>query len=147
MYCYNCGAQLPDSARFCGYCGQAVRVARPGAPDTPAASPTAPANSPSYTAPAPPSYSPSSNYRSTRSAWEEPAVSPYNTTGLMIWSILSLLFGALIFGILALSNTIQINKSVTVEEQRKRIRNARIWCTVSTVIGALVILGQFAQNA
>ena len=148
-FCSNCGAQLEDNAKFCGNCGQAVEVmsspAVVNAPvysEPPAPAPTVPQEIPSVPAAQSDSaYSYSSSFEASAPVSEVP---PYNTTGLMIWSILSLLFGALIFGILALMNTLQINKCTTIEEQQKKIRKARTWCIVSTVIGALVIISRMS---
>ena len=153
-FCTNCGAQLPDNAKFCNYCGQAVeaesqavQAGEAPAYEVPAVTePVFPPEEPVI--PETPVYEPPAQSYNTPNfdIGAGPAVTPYNTTGLMIWSILSLLFGALIFGIVALMNTLQINKCATVEEQQKKIKSARTWCIVSTVIGVLAIIGRMAQG-
>ena len=70
----------------------------------------------------------------------------YNTTGLWIWSVCCLLM-LLIPGVIAISNTAQINKCDTVEQQEKHIKTARIACIIGTVLGVLIIIGRLAQGA
>ncbi len=40
MYCTNCGNEVPDSAKVCGYCGQHLKVATPRQAAPPASAPT-----------------------------------------------------------------------------------------------------------
>ena len=63
----------------------------------------------------------------------------------MAWSVITLLL-CLIPGVVALFNTMNINKSATVEEQQKRIRNAKTWCIVGTVLGVLSVIGAMVGN-
>lgn len=70
MFCKNCGAQLPDTVKFCNACGTQVTPptqAAPAAPAAPAAAPTAAATEAAYEAylqqqaapaPAQPTYTP-----------------------------------------------------------------------------------------
>ena len=51
MFCYRCGAQLPDGAKFCTSCGASqaapeAPVPSPAAPEAPVPSPAAPASTP-----------------------------------------------------------------------------------------------------
>ncbi|WP_350454910.1 zinc ribbon domain-containing protein [Slackia heliotrinireducens] len=43
MYCWHCGKQLPDVARFCSQCGSAMADDAPAAPAAVAPAPATPA--------------------------------------------------------------------------------------------------------
>ena len=101
--------------------------------------PYRPANPSSYAAPNNPAPR-ATNWTGTS------APIPYNTTGLWIWSVFCLLM-LLIPGVIAISNTAQINKCDTAEQQEKHIKAARIACIIGTVLGALIIIGRLAQGA
>lgn len=140
-YCTNCGAQLTDNASFCSYCGQAVTGARAPAANSPAYTQPGQPASPTYSNPGP-SYSGTGYEAPARPTFTTaPTVEPVSTTGLWIWSIITILL-SLIPGAIAISMTRKINKCATVEEQRKKIKAARIWCIIGTVIGVLAIYGQ-----
>ncbi len=115
-YCTNCGTNNPDSASFCSSCGQPLKAHQPQ----------------------------QQAVFNGQSVMNYGTVERYNTTGLMVWSIICL-FLCLIAGIIALVNVTKINKAATFEEQQRKIKNTKIACTVGTVIGVLAVIGQFAQ--
>ena len=66
-------------------------------------------------------------------------VAPISTGGMLAWSIIVLLF-CTIPGIVAIVKTSGINKSYTVEEQQQKLKSAKIWCIVGSVLGALALI-------
>ena len=76
--------------------------------------------------------------------WNAP-IAPIPTGGLLAWSIITILL-CTIPGIVALVNTLGINKATTVEEQQKKMSAARLWCIIGTVLGILGVIGNLAAN-
>lgn len=66
----------------------------------------------------------------------------FDRSGLITWSVLTLFFCA-IPGIVALILSLGINRCSDAEEQRHKIRSARIWCSIGTVLGVLSLIGNF----
>lgn len=66
-------------------------------------------------------------------------VQPYATGGLVAWSIITLLL-CLIPGIVALVQTTGINSCTTPELQAQKIRSAKTWCIVGTVLGVIGLI-------
>ena len=112
-YCPNCGAQVADNAAFCGSCG------------TPFGS--VGQNQQAYGQQA---YGQQPYY---------PPVQPYATGGLIAWSIITLLL-CTIPGIVAIVKTTSINSALTPEDQAQRIKSAKTWCIVGTVLGVLAVI-------
>lgn len=102
-YCPNCGAPLPDGAKFCGSCGSPASAASSNASGAPTYSSASnePAYSQTYTNPQP---TQSAYTAPTRPIFSSASVEPYNTTGLWIWSIVTILL-SLIPGVVAISLT------------------------------------------
>ena len=160
-FCTNCGAEIQAGSKFCVYCGQA----QSGGSDVPAGTVSgAPADGYSaYSAPADPyaqgapaqgsayggsdySYGGAPGYNPDYTRNATSAVEPVNTTGLMIWSVVTFLL-SLIPGLIAVSLTRKINKCDTVEQQQKTIRNVKIWCIIGDVLGVIVLLIRMSGNA
>ena len=138
--CPYCSSELPENAKFCTNCGAPLNPSPSDAASSLPEEPQYPAvdypeslvsDQEVYARPAqqPVTYHP------------QPAVTPVNTTGLLIWAIITALF-SLIPGIVAIVQTTAINKQTTVEAQQQKMRSAKIWCIVGTVLGILVIIGQ-----
>ncbi len=72
-------------------------------------------------------------------------VPPAATGGLVAWSIITLLL-CTIPGIVALVQTVGVNKCITVEEQQKKMSSARTWCIIGTILGILAIIGNIAAQ-
>ena len=154
-FCTECGAENPRENKFCSECGKPLMVIEAPEPPADAVFPEVPSASaepqpaaaPVYTQPQqqaavkpPVSSQPASFSEYESQAASVEAAEPIPTGGLLAWSIVSLLL-CLIPGIVALVQTIGINKCATVEEQTKKANSARIWCIVATVLGVLSIIG------
>ncbi|MBO4418282.1 MAG: hypothetical protein J5789_00420 [Oscillospiraceae bacterium] len=63
----------------------------------------------------------------------------YPSSGLIAWSIVTLLF-CTIPGIVALVYAVGINSSTSSAEQERKISNAKTWCTVGTVLSVLALI-------
>ena len=139
-FCPNCGANVPDGASFCTNCGSTL--------STPAANDQAGYQQPNYQQPnyQQPNYQ-QPNYQQPvyQQPVYQPPVEPYSTGGLMAWSIITLLL-CTIPGIVAIVQTVSINKATTVEEQEQKIKNAKIWCTVGTVLGVILLILSIIAN-
>ncbi len=143
-FCPNCGSQLPEGSNHCPNCG---------APVTPPAD--VQTDNTQYQQQDP--FSPADNQQSY-SQYNQQPYSQYNqpytqaplpqvpTGGLMAWAIITLLL-CTIPGIVAIVKVSGINKCTTVEEQQNKIKSAKIWCTVGTVLGILAVIGQIASRA
>lgn len=114
-YCTNCGAELSGVEARCPRCGAITAAGS--------------VNPQSYAAP--------------EIGREAGNVQPYATGGLIAWSIITLLL-CTIPGIVALVQTCGINKCTTVPDQEKKIKSAKIWCIVGTVLGVLYLIGAMA---
>ena len=156
-FCTECGAENPRENKFCSECGKPLMVIEAPEPPADAVFPEVPSASeepaPVYTQPQQQAAGkpPVSSQPASFSEYESQAVSaepvaPIPTGGLLAWSIVSLLL-CLIPGIVALVQTIGINKCLTVEDQQKKMKSARIWCIVATVLGVLAIIGKLAGGS
>ena len=154
-FCTECGAENPRENKFCTECGKPLPVIEAPEPPADAVFPEASSASeepaPAYTQPQPAHSAPSEPAVQPVMPQAEPSagpaepVEPIPTGGLIAWSIVSILL-CLIPGIVALVQTIGINKCTTVEEQAKKANSAKIWCAVATVLGVLSILwSRFAR--
>ena len=158
-FCTECGAENPRENKFCSECGKPLTVLQAPEPPADAVFPEvsgasaepAPADAPVYTQPQQPAYTAPSEPavepvmpQSTPYAAAEP-VEPIPTGGLIAWSIVSILL-CLIPGIVALVQTIGINKCTTAEEQAKKANSAKIWCIVATVLGLVSIISTLVRG-
>lgn len=147
--CPTCGAFVPDNSPACTYCGTALNAA---------ASMQQPENN-GFEVPAD-SQIPQQPVQQT---YQQPAqqpvqqpyaapvytpqpVAPVSTGGLIAWSIITILL-CTIPGIVALVNTLNINKAMSVEEQQQKIKNAKLWYIIGTVLGVLAVIGSVAGGA
>ena len=64
-----------------------------------------------------------------------------------IGSALAAALGGTIPGIVAIVQTVGINKCTTVEAQQKKMSSARVWCIVGTILGILAIIGNVAAQS
>ncbi len=172
-FCTACGAQNDDGAKFCIYCGEKLEQSEQpvsSAPEEPSyAKPELNEQPPQHiyqqptqqtgyqqTASAQPGY----QTGSSQTGYQQPGgqqteyqqagfgtgVAPMATGGLLAWSIVSILL-CLIPGVVALVQTLGINKCATVEEQQKKYSSAKLWCIISTVLGVLSIIGNLAARS
>jgi len=144
-FCPNCGAEIESGISFCPYCGGPVKEPEkpqvqmpesPAAPEPPVQEfYPQPAEQSSYSQP----------YQQPINPSYEP-VTPVATGGLLAWSIITLLL-CTIPGIVAIVQTVGINKCTTVEAQQKKMSSARVWCIVGTILGILAIIGNVAAQS
>ena len=139
VVCPYCGSQNEDKNSFCSECGGPLNQAQPTlAPEAPAApEPPVQTNAP---------YTSLTNEQAPVSGASNQFVAPVPTGGLLAWSIITLLL-CTIPGIVALVQTLGINKSATVEEQQKKLSTAKTWCIVGTILGVLAIIGRIASQS
>ncbi len=128
--CPYCGSTVSYSAKFCQNCGAPL-------PELPV----------EQTEPAPyvPVEYPADHETQAAHCQFTPPVTPVSTGGLLAWSILTLLL-CTIPGIVAIIQTSKINKASTAEEQQAKIKSARTWCIVGTVLGLLYLTGMLANG-
>ncbi len=145
MNCPNCGAPIEENVKFCPNCGgqvfqpQATQPVEPVQPVQPVQPPQAPQPPQMNYDQAP--YNQAPVYGQSY----QPPVPDYPNGGLIAWSVITLLL-CTIPGIVALVQTLGINKCFTVEEQQKKISAAKTWCIVGTVLGVLAIIGSVAAR-
>ena len=142
MYCTYCGSQVDDNHKFCTNCGAPLNEQKQPAQET--------NNAPVYQEPA-----------HQAPVYQQPAVRPdydvsqlygvyppvaqqvpqYPATGLIIWSAICIVL-CFLPGIIAFTNAYRINKSISVEQQMKRIKSAKGWATAATIIAVLMFIGR-----
>lgn len=159
-FCTECGAVNPRENKFCSECGSPLPVIEAPEPPADAVFPEAEAapaeepvvvepapQQPTYAQPQPAAYTPpASSQAAPFNAQAQQPVAPIPTGGLLAWSIVSILL-CTIPGIVALVQTLGINKCLTAEEQEKKAKNARIWCIVATALGVLAIIVRLASGS
>lgn len=113
-FCRNCGTQLEDDAKFCPECGNATEN---GAP-----------------------YSdPQANAESATAANFFPQASSGSlNVGMLVWSILNLVFCCLPLSVVSIIMTVTASKAATAEEEIRHLKTAKI-CNLIANIGAVVI--------
>ena len=60
--------------------------------------------------------------------------------GYLAWAIANIIFGSWLFGLIALIATIGAKNAATEDEEEKKLKNARTYNIIATVIGAIVII-------
>lgn len=153
-FCTECGAENPRENKFCSECGSPLPVIEAPTPPDPvifeaSEEPAQPVSAPPqqnvYSQPS----QPETGYTPPQQPYTAPVmpqtVEPVATGGLLAWSIVTLLL-CTIPGIVALVQTLGINKCATAEEQQKKMQNAKIWCIVGTALGVLAIIGRLASG-
>ena len=134
--CPKCGMDILSTGAYCENCGAPLNT-RQERSEQPSSSGPAPYRPPQSDGPdfRPPEFGNTA----------QQTVEPYPTGGLMAWSIITLLL-CTIAGIVAIIQTVGINKCTTVEEQKKKISSAKTWCIIGTVVGILAIIGNLATR-
>ena len=157
-YCTSCGSEIPAGSRFCTSCGAPVEAPeQPVNVQPPAEQPVQqPYVQPqSYVQPDAGYQQPDAGYQQPGGGYQQPGgyqqaqpygqagyqqyVAPIPTGGLLAWAIITLLL-CTIPGIVATVKVSGINKSYTVEEQQKKLKSAKVWCIVATVLGVLALV-------
>ena len=134
--CPNCGAANAEGSNFCTYCGSKMMLNEAAQPVQ---------QSYDYGSAYKPEDYADPIYAYGNQDFAQPPVTagnkpePVKTGWLMAWSIATLLL-CTIPGIVAIATTTSINKVASEEDQNKKIRLAKIWCTVGTVIGLAALL-------
>ena len=74
------------------------------------------------------------------------APAPRPNGGLIVWSVLTLLFFCLVPGLAGLAYAVNLNCADTKKEQDRRANLAFIFCIVGTMIGTFVIMFSLAAE-
>ncbi len=122
-YCTYCGTELQDEVKFCPNCGKPL--------ETEHGESFAPLNEPEA-----PAYRPASPVYPSQTSRVCPPT-------YLLFSILTMLFCCLPFGIVGLINSASVNSkfdSGDIEGAEKASRNARTWSIVSLCCGLLGIV-------
>ena len=145
-FCPNCGANVPDGTAFCSNCGSAMNAGQPQQGYDQSYGQQPQYQQPQYQQP---QYQQPQYQQPYQPMYQQPQIQPYSTGGLVAWSVITLLL-CTIPGIVALVQTLGINKATTEAEQQQKIKNAKIWCTVGTILGVLAVIfsviGNLAQQ-
>lgn len=123
MKCPYCGAESRD--RICEFCGSEIPGFTPSAEQQPAEQTIE-------------TYEGEPVYEENVQSY----VDPVPVTGLWILAVVTLLFNT-IFGILSIINVSGINKAKSLEEQQKKIKNAKLFAIIGLVLGAIYLLMTF----
>lgn len=113
MFCPRCGASNPDAATYCMNCAAPLSI------------PAQPVYPPVY---------PTPTYPVTVS-----------NTGTLIWGSILIFLGLFVlfhlpFAIVGVVLAAGINNRMPPDVQQQKLKSARIWCIVSTVILVLTVL-------
>ena len=129
-FCKNCGAELSADQKFCANCGSAVESApAPEAIEEPAVveEPVAVEAPVAVAEPV---------------AAEEPVKAGLNV-GMLVWSIINLLFCCQALGIASLILTIMAKSATSPEDEAKKIKSAKICNIIGTVGGVIIFAVSF----
>ena len=138
LVCPYCGAQNADDNAFCSNCGAALKDANQ--PQQNFEVNEKPAQTYQQNDPGP-----QQTYQQNQWNYAPQPIAPIPTGGLMAWSIITILL-CTIPGIVALVNTLGINKAATLEEQQTKMSSARMWCIIGTILGIIAIIGNLAAR-
>ena len=125
-FCRNCGAKLEEEVKFCPECGTAQEAIPSAA--TAAPTPEIPVIPVVPVAEVP----------------EEPKSSGALNVGLLVWSILNLIFCCMPLGIPPLVMTIRAKDAATAAEEAKKLTAAKIWNLVGTIASVVLYVLFFA---
>ena len=75
--------------------------------------------------------------------FQQPYGATANTTGQLVWSILNLVLCCLPLGIVSLVMTIGARNAITKEEFDSKIKNAKTFNIIATVLGAVIAIVTF----
>ena len=107
-FCRNCGTKMEENAKFCHVCGTAQATTE------------------------------TENNLPPITAFPSPFPSHSLSVGILVWSILNLLFCCMPLGIVSLIMTVAAKDAPTAEEEAKKLKAAKI-CNLIATIGAVVI--------
>lgn len=119
-FCSQCGANVPENVNQCPQCGAAMNAAPQN---------NIPQGNPYQAYP------------------QGTAPTGQMNTGLLVWSIISLVLCCLPLGIVALVFTINAKNAPTAEEEAKKLQTAKICNIVSLVLGVVGIILYFTVFA
>ena len=125
-FCKHCGSKLNEGDRFCPNCGAVVESESNGSFGGNNGNVNSGQNT-SYGAD-PLNYSTSDG------------PSRNINTGMLVWSIINIIFCCMPFGIWSLVMTIMAKDAPSAEEEQKKLKLARTVNIVSAIIGALVYI-------
>lgn len=119
-YCRNCGTKLEEEVNFCPECGAAQKPAtteKEAAPEIPVV---------------PIAETP-----------EEPTSSGKLSIGLIVWSVINIVFCCLPFAIPSLIMTVMAKDAFTAEEEAKKLRSAKICNLIGTICFVILYILYF----
>lgn len=122
-FCRNCGAKLEEEVKFCPECG----TAQEAIPSEATAAPT-----------------PEIPVVPVAEVPEEPKSSGALNVGLLVWSILNLIFCCMPLGVVSLVMTITAKDATTAAEEAKKLKAAKTWNLVGTIASVVLYVLYFA---
>ena len=136
-FCPQCGANVPDGTPICPQCGIQLTAQQP--------------QQPQYQQPQYQQQAPQQPYQQVpQGGYQMPPQSPYGmplsapasgqtNTGMMVWSIITILF-CTVLGVISLIMTITAKNEMTAEGEQKKLKTAKILNLIGTIGGGLFVL-------
>ncbi len=151
-FCGKCGSEIGNDNVFCPKCG-ALQEQQDNPNQANAQQPTQDSysstnyqqsNQQSNT------YQPynqqSNSYGSYGKPQYQPQQQPVDTTGILVWSILTALLCCTPLGIAAIVFSTQAKKAVSLEEAQSKLKNAKLMCIIGDVVGVIILIVSFLSG-
>lgn len=142
-FCGKCGSEIGEENVFCPKCGALQEKGENSAPANdqqpyqqsdynPGYNQQSTQQSNTYQ-----QYNQQSNQYGGYNAGSYQAPQPVDTTGILIWSILTTVLCCLPLGIIGIVFSSQAKKAATLEEAQNKLKNAKLMCIIGDIAGAL----------
>ncbi len=145
-FCGKCGSQIGDDNVFCPKCGalqEKLSDSSSGNVQQPAQQNV---NSPVDNQPpiqqtnSYQQYNQQNNQYGSYNSQPYQTPQPVDTTGLMVWSVLTTLLCCMPLGIAGIVFCSQAKKAVSLEEAQNKLKNAKLMCIIGDVVGFLTLI-------
>jgi len=136
-FCNKCGNEILDNASFCNKCGATLNQTAQETPQP--QQPQYQQTQQQYQAPQQQPYQqqPNYNYQNQQNFYAPPKI---NTTGYLIWSILTLILCCWPLGIVGIVFVNKAKSCMSEEEAKKTLKNAMLFNIIGDAVGFVVIL-------
>jgi uncharacterized membrane protein YvbJ len=144
-FCGKCGSEIGEENVFCPKCGALQEKGENSASANGQQPNQQSGYNPAYNqqpAQQPNTYQQGNQYGGYN-AGSYQAQQPVDSTGILIWSILTTLFCCLPLGIAGIVMSSQAKSAATLEEAQSKLKNAKLMCIIGDIVGAVVMIIYF----
>lgn len=135
-FCGKCGSEIGNDNVFCPKCGALLEQQN----STGSENTQQPNQQYTYSQQPSQQYNPQSNPYNHYGSSPYQTQKPVDTTGILIWSILTALFCCTPLGIAGIVFSVQANKETTNEGAEQKLKNAKLMCIIGDIVGGLIFI-------